>query len=115
MKLKELRKNLNRTQQEIADDLGFPLRTYHAYESGETEPNINKLKIMSKYFHVSVDYLIDNNSHLLDLHACPIFQKELIEQILNLNEIECVKMEAYLNGLMQGKKEFEYLKNKKFS
>ncbi len=55
IKLKESRHLL---QKEIAAELGLSLRAYQYYERGEREPGASVLIAMSKYFGVSVDYLL---------------------------------------------------------
>lgn len=60
MKLIELRKKNNKTQKEIAEYLSITQSGYSNYECGKTEPDINILKKLSKFYNVSVDYLIEN-------------------------------------------------------
>lgn len=51
------RKKLNKTQAEVAKEIGFTLRTYCRYELGETSPTLVPLVKMADYFDVSLDYL----------------------------------------------------------
>ena len=37
----------------------------------------------------------------------PIYQEELLNEIIELNQIECLKVKAYIEGLKAGKKEYE--------
>lgn len=57
MKLKELRESKNLTQRQVAKDLGFVSQTYNRYELETSEPNIETLKKIAKYFNVSLDEL----------------------------------------------------------
>ena len=57
-KLKECRKNINKTQREVAIDLGVTESGYQNYELGNREPNHEITMKIADYFGVSVDYLL---------------------------------------------------------
>ncbi|KDA51355.1 transcriptional regulator, XRE family [Leuconostoc mesenteroides subsp. cremoris T26] len=57
-RLRELRKERNVTQQELADDMLVTIRTLARYESGEREPRVSILIDLADYFKVSIDYLV---------------------------------------------------------
>ena len=56
--LKFLREKNNLTQQQMADIFGIQRPTYSRYENGERQPDFDLLIAISKYFNVSVDYLL---------------------------------------------------------
>ena len=56
-KLKECRKNINKTQREVATDLGLSDVGYQNYEIGKREPNHETTVKIADYFDVSIDYL----------------------------------------------------------
>ena len=56
--LKAIRKAKNLTQQKVALDLNITREALSYYESGKREPSFQLLIQMSKYFGVSIDYLI---------------------------------------------------------
>lgn len=58
IKIKALRKEHKKTQQNIADLLKIRRSTYGEYERGKILPPMDKMKILANYFGVSVDYLI---------------------------------------------------------
>lgn len=60
MKLKELRKQKNLTQLEVANYLKIARTTYSAYEQKANTPDIETLKKLANYFNVSLDYLCEN-------------------------------------------------------
>ena len=64
-KLKELRKNRGLTQEELANDLYVSRTAISKWESGKGYPNIDSLKVISKYFSVSLDELLSNEELLL--------------------------------------------------
>lgn len=60
MRLKELRLQKGVTQKNVADALHCSANVYARYERGEREPDIETLKLLSKYFSVSIDYILCN-------------------------------------------------------
>ena len=61
MRLKELRQHKGVTQREVANAIGCSSQTYAKYERGEREPDLFTLKQLSKYFGVSIDYILCND------------------------------------------------------
>ena len=56
--LKKLRKLKKFNQQKVAMDLNISRESLSYYENGKREPNLQMLANMSKYFNVSIHYLI---------------------------------------------------------
>jgi len=56
--LKNIRKIRNLNQQKVALDLNLSREALSHYENGKREPSLNTLVLMSKYFNVSINYLI---------------------------------------------------------
>ena len=59
-KLLHLRKENKMTQEELAEKLKVTRQTISNWELGETKPDIEQLKEMSKLYKVSLDELMDN-------------------------------------------------------
>lgn len=57
-RLKELRREKGATQKDVAAYLQIDQSTYAGYESGKSEPSLDKLSALADYFGVSVDYLL---------------------------------------------------------
>lgn len=57
-RLKECRKNIGKTQKEVAKFLQISERGYQNYEIGQREPNLAVLTQLADYFNVSTDYLL---------------------------------------------------------
>lgn len=57
--LKEIRKANNLNQLKVAMDLNISREALSHYENGKREPSLEMLNKMSKYFNVSIDYLIN--------------------------------------------------------
>jgi SOS-response transcriptional repressor LexA len=60
-KIKILRNESGLSQEQLAKILNFSRTTISAYESGRNEPSYEVLKVISDYFDVSVDYLLDKS------------------------------------------------------
>lgn len=56
--LKLARKQRNLNQQKVAMDLNISREALSHYENGKREPSHSLLVEMSKYFNVSINYLI---------------------------------------------------------
>ncbi len=65
MKLSEkilyCRKKLGNSQEALAEKLGVSRQAVSKWETGESEPEIGKLRMMSQIFHVSVDWLLSED------------------------------------------------------
>lgn len=57
-RMKELRKERNMKQLELAELFSVKLRTYQGYEYGESYPEVAKLIAIADFFDVSLDYLV---------------------------------------------------------
>ena len=57
-RIKECRKNINKTQRDVAVDLDMTEGGYKNYELGNREPNHETTVKIADYFGVSVDYLL---------------------------------------------------------
>ncbi len=56
--LREIRKKKGLSQQKVAMDLNISREALSYYENGKRNPDVSMLISMSKYFNVSIDYLI---------------------------------------------------------
>lgn len=57
-RMKELRKERNLRQEDIANELGIGITTYCRYELGMREPTVAILVRMADYYDVTTDYLL---------------------------------------------------------
>ena len=57
--LRLIRKARNLNQQKVAMDLNISREALSHYENGKREPSLEMLNRLSKYFNVSIDYLIN--------------------------------------------------------
>ena len=56
--LKEIRTKKGLSQQKVALDLNVSRESLSYYENGKRQPSLELLVDMSKYFNVSINYLI---------------------------------------------------------
>lgn len=70
--MRYLRNQMKKSQQSVADDLLITRGRYAKYEDGATEPPLELLIRISRYFHISIDLLVS-----IDLHKFPL--KEIID------------------------------------
>ena len=57
-RIRDLREDRDKTQQEIADVLGTSQTMYARYERGANELPIRHLIQLCRYYHVSADYIL---------------------------------------------------------
>lgn len=57
--LRIIRRQRNLNQQKVAMDLNISREVISYYENGKRNPDIQTLKALSKYFNVSIDFLIN--------------------------------------------------------
>lgn len=61
-KILEFRKQNGLSQEQLAEKMNVARQTISKWELGETSPDINQAKELSKIFNVTVDSLINNNT-----------------------------------------------------
>ena len=58
-KLRAARESKGYTQQQVADHMGIDKSTYCGYETGKRQPDVQKIKLLSKFLGVSGDDLLE--------------------------------------------------------
>lgn len=101
--LKELRKEHELTQKQLATKINLIEQTYQGYEQGRTEPSIATLIRLADIFECSIDYLVGRATVLdvvnitSDLSAQ---QKELLQNFDKLNTEGKARLLGYLLALL---------------
>jgi len=72
--IKKLRIKNAITQQQLADCLHVNMQTVSRWETSATYPDIIMLPVLARYFHVSVDYLLNNGGNTMK----PIISEKLL-------------------------------------
>lgn len=62
-KLKELRINIDLTQDEVANGVGIARVNYTRYETGKNRPDYEVLVKLADFFDTSTDYLLDKEEY----------------------------------------------------
>ncbi len=57
-RIKDLREDMDWTQQQVAEELGQHLTTYRRWETGETEVPVHIIVELCKLYNVSADYIL---------------------------------------------------------
>lgn len=57
-RLREIRENTNMNKKEFSNYIGIKYTTYNGYETGNREPNLDFLVLISNKFGVSTDYIL---------------------------------------------------------
>ncbi|EIK5641481.1 helix-turn-helix transcriptional regulator [Listeria monocytogenes] len=85
-RLKQLRKNNNKTQEDISKILGISRGAYSHIENGRNEPDMETIVKLANIFGVSTDYLLGrSNNSFIDTIAAHIDSnatEEEMEEIL---------------------------------
>lgn len=84
-RLKELRGE--KTQQEIADEIGITNVSLLRYEKGERNPNIDILYKICKHYKVSADYLLGLEGDLSDHETLKKENEQLKEKISQIKNV----------------------------
>lgn len=98
-KLKQLRKENKKTQDELAKYLHISQSNYGKYELQEIEPNIDTLTKLADYYNVSLDYLIGRDyknefAYLTDN------EKIILNSFRQMNKDNQIKFIAHAQGIL---------------
>jgi transcriptional regulator with XRE-family HTH domain len=103
--LKQLRNNKNLNQIELAEKLGCSQANISSYENNRTRPDYEVLLSMSKFFKVSIDYLLGQSN--TDLNSLSENEDYIVKTYRSLNEsqrIDFLSMIKLLNDIKKSKK-----------
>lgn len=103
-RLVSLRKMYKVSQQKVADAVGIKQTQINKLEHGYIEANFALLIKLSKYFNVSVDYLLGVETQKQEV--APEFNQEqlqVVELIKKLNSKELEKVYNYLLGIIDAR------------
>lgn len=110
--MKELRQQINKTQNEVAKELSMPRTKYARYETEESNPDIPTLKKLADYYHTTIDNIVDHNvPYLLDKSTLSQNQQRLIEKITKLPPNLCEQTIAYIDGMLIAEEEKQRIIN----
>lgn len=61
--LKKLRNSKNLSQKELTNRLNINRSTYARYETSQTQPDYDTLKIIADYYNVTTDYILGRSDN----------------------------------------------------
>lgn len=103
-RLRELRKEKNLTQKDVANFLKISDRTIGYYESGQRKPDPETLQKIADFFNVSVDYLLGRTDIRNPESSFSPLDEEIVEIMKELGPE--VTMQFYdLKGMSEEEKE----------
>lgn len=97
--LKELRKEKNVTQIEIAKALNISQKAYSYYERGEREPSIGILISLANFFNVTIDYMLGQEKN--KYFALTEEEISIIHKYQNLSPSNKAKIEERMDVLLE--------------
>ncbi len=84
-RIKRLRENKNKTQEQLAALLHLNRKAISSYEHDERQPSLDSLVLLAKYFQVSTDYLLGIGRGRI-IHTSGLTEKEylLIKELVSV-------------------------------
>lgn len=116
-RLRSLRIDSGKQQQEVANDLKLLKQTLNKYEKGNREPDFEVVKKFADYYNVSTDYLLGKSDFKNSLDKEIEFLKKWVEanadgikliDKINNNNISLEVINAYVDGLISNNKKTPY-------
>jgi len=93
-RIKDLREDSDKTQQDLADYLGTSTQHYGKYELGYAEIPFERAILLAKYYNVSLDYIagLTNTKRPLPNDTLSDSEQDLIKTVRSLTESEKMKL-----------------------
>lgn len=102
-KIKNLRKQNNWTQEDLAAKLGVKQPQLNRWETGKTLPALDALKKLSKLFGVSIDTMVFDEKDIKNLKIKDKTILAQLEQFPKLNDEEKETVLKMINALAERK------------
>ena len=100
-KIRELRLSLGLTQADLAKMLGLNHSAVGKYERCELEPSLSTLRLLSRIFECSIDYIVGNSDDFGNVTIAnagaqlPAEAQELVEMFLSLSPAHRIQILEY--------------------
>ena len=92
MRMLQLRKELKKSQAEVANHLGLTVAAYQNYEAGRREAGYEVLAKLADFYHVSTDYLLGRETEeekeldsFVSEFDMSLLEKKIVEEYLKLS------------------------------
>ena len=83
-KLKEIRKSLSYTQDEMSTALTIPVRTYSSYERNENKPPYSMLEILCSKYFVNLNWFIADVGEMFIKQQPSVNNNELEQKVVEV-------------------------------
>lgn len=100
MNLKERRKMLGLSQDDIAKKIGVHNTTYGNWELGKTEPNLTDLIKLAEIFHITTDELLGRDLDLINLKFLDEDQSLIIKAVLRMNKEQLSYTKRFVESMI---------------
>lgn len=102
-RIREARENCGLSQKEVALSLGVSAPSVWAWESGKSKPTAANLEALSNLYHVSIDWLMSNDSP----KEAPSkgLDDSLVEMLTSLSPNQVQRVLDFVSGLKAADKE----------
>lgn len=100
MKLKERRKKLGLSQDDVAKKIGVHNTTYGNWELGKTEPNLTDLVKLAEIFNVTTDELLGRDLELVNLKFLDEDQSLIIRAVLRMNKEQLMYTKKFVSSMI---------------
>lgn len=87
IRLRDLRAEKNISQRKMAEMFSVSQGTYNNWEQGNTQPSIEQLIELARFFGVSVDYLIGNSDDEGYIKIQEVLSKDDISTLHTVNTL----------------------------
>lgn len=103
--LKEARKKVNKTQEQVADEMNISRTNISKYENGDLEPNLETLIKMAEIYKISIDCILGISNKKDEILTKE--EKYLLEIYKDLSPRNKIKLELLAEQIQE-----EQIKNK---
>lgn len=98
-RLKELRKQKGKSQEEVANELNISRAAYSSYENGTREPSNEVLLKIADYYRVSTDYLLGRTDSPVEVIGLKDVPEDFISELRDADPTMIYELWNYLQYL----------------
>lgn len=102
--LRELRLKAGLSQEALGDRILLSQQTINKYENDKSEPDIDTLIKLARFFNVTVDYLIGNEEAQIPQFDYTSDEKTIIEKLRHLNPTVRNAVNNFIDSLSPNRK-----------
>ncbi len=104
MRLKKILKFRNMTIKEFCEKTGISKSAFHNYENGKNQPTLDVLLKSAKILNCSLETIVGlDNLEVIDKKMLSAEKQKLLDEILNLDAEDVVKISCFIEGLKSSK------------